>query len=288
MSSPHLTGHQPEQPARSCAPSNVCGANEASAEARELLQEVPVERRPKHIAVIMDGNGRWANQQGKPRVEGHLRGVESVRTVMEACRDFGVEILTLYCFSSENWKRPPQELEFLMALLKQYLIAERENLVKNNLRLRIIGHRQGLPEEVLAEMDETLAACQHNDGMLLCLAINYGARSEIVAAVQKLAQRCVDGELQPAAIQEADVAAELFTQGLPDPDLLIRTSGEMRISNFLLWQISYAELWVTDTPWPEFDRLALAEAIRSYAGRQRRFGGLESPGSEKLQSEESD
>ena len=245
-------------------------------ESKELLADVPLEKRPKHIAVIMDGNGRWAQSQGKPRIEGHLRGVEAVRTTMEACKELGVEVLTLYCLSSENWKRPAQELEFLMALLREYLIGERENLVKNNLKLRIIGRREQLPDEVLDEMEKTLEACRDNDGMTLCLAINYGARREIVDAVRTLAKKAVAGEIQAADIEEATISAALYTEGLQDPDLLIRTSGELRISNFLLWQISYAELWVTDTLWPEFDRLTLAEAIRDFATRKRRFGGLDS------------
>lgn len=244
----------------------------------DSLQDIPLEKRPKHIAVIMDGNGRWAVRQGKERVEGHLRGVESVRNVMEACKDFGVEALTLYCFSSENWKRPAHELEFLMELLKRYLIAERQSLVENNLRVRIIGRREGLPEEVLEEIDRTLEACASNDGMTLCLAINYGARTEIMDAVRAIAERTACGKLDPQAIDEQCIADSLYTKGIPDPDLLVRTSGEMRISNFLLWQISYAEIFVTNILWPEFGREELAEAIRAYAGRKRRFGGLDASG----------
>ena len=247
----------------------------------DLQFEVPIEQRPKHIAVIMDGNGRWAQQQNLPRIEGHLRGVEAVRRVMEACREFGIEVLTLYCLSSENWKRPPQELEFLMALLREYLIAERDSLVENNLRLKIIGRRERLPQDVQVEMDRTLDACRANDGMILCLAINYGSRTEIVEAIQQISAEVQAGSLACESITEDLVSDRLYTAGIRDPDLLIRTSGEMRISNFLLWQISYAEIWVSQTLWPEFDREHLAEAIRDYAGRSRRFGGLES---EKAQS----
>jgi len=236
--------------------------------------DVPLEQRPKHIAIIMDGNGRWAEQQGLPRFEGHLRGVDSVRTVMEACRDFGIEALTLYCLSSENWKRPPQELEFLMALLREYLIAERESLVKHNLQMRIIGRRERLPADVQEEMDRTVEACRDNDGMTLCLAINYGARAELVDAIRDIAGKVVHGECSPDTIDEDLISKSLYTAGMPDPDLLIRTSGEMRISNFLLWQISYAEIWVTQTPWPDFGRVQLAAAIRDFANRSRRFGGL--------------
>ena len=232
------------------------------------------ERTPKHIAIIMDGNGRWAQQQGLPRIEGHLRGVESVRRIMEACRDLGVEVLTLYCLSSENWKRPAQELEFLMALLREYLIAERDTLVKNNLRLKIIGRRERLPTEVQSEMDHTIEACSQNTGMTLCLAINYGARAELVDSFRRLAERVATGDLKPCDISEESIDGTLYTAGLPDPDLLIRTSGEMRISNFLLWQISYSELWVTEIAWPEFERQHLEEAMREFSSRKRRFGGL--------------
>lgn len=237
---------------------------------------VPLERRPKHVAVIMDGNGRWAEQQRLPRIEGHLRGVEAVRRTMEACKELGVETLTLYCLSSENWKRPAQELEFLMALLREYLIGERESLVENNLQLKIIGRRERLPQEVQVEMDRTLEACRTNTGMTLVLAINYGSRSEIVDAVTAIARRVQAGEVACDQISEELVSEHLYTAALPDPDLLIRTSGEMRISNFLLWQISYAEIWVTQTLWPEFGRQHLVEAINDYACRNRRYGGLKS------------
>lgn len=222
----------------------------------------------------MDGNGRWAKQHNLPRGEGHLRGVESVRRTMEACRDLGVQVLTLYCLSSENWKRPASELEFLMALLKQYLIAEREQLVSNNLRLRIIGERDRIPAEVQAEMDLSVEACSKNDGMTLCLAINYGSRREIVRAIQRIADKVSRGELRSNAINEQLVSDHLDTAGLPDPDLLVRTSGEMRISNYLLWQISYSELWVTPTLWPDFGKEHLVAAVHEFASRDRRFGGL--------------
>ena len=246
----------------------------STSESDELLAGIPLDRRPKHVAVIMDGNGRWAQQQGLARVEGHLRGVQSVRNVMEGCRDFGIEVLTLYCLSSENWKRPANELEFLMQLLREYLIAERENLVENNLRVRIIGTRDRLPDEVQAEMDKTLEACANNTGMTLCLAINYGARQELIDAVKEICLGVQDGTLNANELDEGVIDRHLYTAGLPDPDLLIRTSGEMRISNFLLWQISYSELWVTETLWPEFGKEQLAEAIAEFASRKRRFGGL--------------
>ena len=222
----------------------------------------------------MDGNGRWAKKHNLPRGEGHVRGVESVRRTMEACRDLGVQVLTLYCLSSENWKRPASELEFLMALLKQYLIAEREQLVANNLRLRIIGERDRIPAEVQAEMDLSVEACSKNDGMTLCLAINYGSRREIVRAIQRIADKVSSGELTSNEINEQLVSDHLDTSGLPDPDLLVRTSGEMRISNYLLWQISYSELWVTPTLWPDFGKEHLIAAVNEFASRDRRFGGL--------------
>ena len=198
----------------------------------------------------------------------------SGRATMEACQKFGVEVLTLYCLSSENWKRPKEELDFLMALLCEYLIGERENLVSKNLKLRILGRQDQLPTEVRAEIARTVQACSGNSGMTLCLAINYGARSEIIDACKSLVSDVVDGKLTIDQIDESHLDQRLYTSGLPEPDLLIRTSGEMRISNFLLWQISYAELWVTDTHWPDFDGTKLAEAIQDYARRQRRFGGL--------------
>ncbi len=249
--------------------------NELKNAAAETLS-VPLERRPKHVAVIMDGNGRWAEQQNLPRIEGHLRGVDAVRRTMEACQDFGIETLTLFCLSSENWKRPAQELEFLMALLREYLIGERESLLENNLQLKIIGRRERLPQEVQIEMDRTLEACRNNNGMTLVLAINYGSRTEIVDAMTAIARRVQAGEVECDAITEEMVGQNLYTASIPDPDLLIRTSGEMRISNFLLWQISYAEIWVTATLWPEFARQHLAEAIQDYAARDRRYGGLQS------------
>jgi undecaprenyl diphosphate synthase len=230
--------------------------------------------RPRHIAIIMDGNGRWAQQRGLPRIEGHRQGVTSVRRITEHCARLGVEQLTLYCLSSENWRRPAAELDFLMHLLEQYMIEERALLMRERIRVALIGRRDGLPEATLAAMDRTVAMCAANDGMRLCLAVNYGGRGEIVAAAQKLAEEARAGSLDPATIDEELFAARLDTAGMPDPDLLIRTASEMRISNFLLWQISYAELWVTDATWPDFTEAHLDEAIAAFAGRDRRFGGL--------------
>jgi undecaprenyl diphosphate synthase len=231
-------------------------------------------RLPAHIAVIMDGNGRWAEQRGLPRFEGHARGAQSVRTTVEECCRLGVGQLTLYCLSSENWKRPPQELEFLMALLEQYLLQERAEIQEQNIRFRVIGRREGLPERVLREIDESVRLSAGNTGMVLCLAINYGGRTELVDAVRALARDVEAGRRAADAIDESAVGDALYTAGMPDPDLLVRTAGEMRVSNFLLWQISYAELWVTERCWPDFDRATLHQALRDYAARERRFGGL--------------
>jgi undecaprenyl diphosphate synthase len=231
-------------------------------------------RLPRHIAVIMDGNGRWAGQRGLPRVEGHRRGVKSVRTIIEECCALGVGQLTLYCLSSENWKRPQTELDFLMTLLQKYLIDERAEIMEQNIRFTVIGRREGLPDDVLREIDENIRMSQDNTGMVLCLAINYGGRTELVDAVRALAEQVRQGKLDPDDIDEMTVSEALYTAGMADPDLLIRTAGEMRVSNFLLWQISYAELWVTDKCWPDFDRTTLHAALRDYATRERRFGGL--------------
>jgi undecaprenyl diphosphate synthase len=237
---------------------------------------VPRERRPRHIAVIMDGNGRWAQQRNLPRIEGHRRGVASVRAAVEECAQLQIEQLTLYCLSSENWKRPRHELEFLMHLLEQYMIEERSTIMGNNIVVQIIGRRDGIPDNVQREMDKTIELSASNTGTRLCLAINYGGRAEMVDAVRKIASRIQTGELTPEEITESCISNHLYTAGMPDPDLLIRTAGEMRVSNFLLWQISYAELWVTDRCWPEFREEDLHQAISEFAARDRRFGGLQS------------
>jgi len=238
------------------------------------LAAVPRERWPRHIAVIMDGNGRWAQRQNLPRIEGHRRGVASVRRTTEECARLGIEQLTLYCLSSENWKRPQQEIDFLMHLLEQYMIEERTTIMDNNLRVRMIGRREGIPDQVLRELDKTVDMSAANAGMWLNLAVNYGGRAELVDAVRAIGSEIAEGRLAPLDIDESTIADHLYTAGLDDPDLLVRTAGELRISNFLLWQISYAEIWVTDRCWPEFDEATLHEAIRNYAERNRKFGGL--------------
>ncbi|MFM8413839.1 MAG: isoprenyl transferase [Planctomycetota bacterium] len=232
---------------------------------------------PRHVAIIMDGNGRWAQRRGLPRIEGHRQGVTSVRRITEHCVRLGIEQLTLYCLSSENWRRPEAELSFLMQLLGHYMVEERELLMRQRVRVSVIGRREGLPAGTLADVDRTIELCSANDGMRLCLAVNYGSRAEIVAAARSLARDAAAGRLDPDAIDEAAFAARLDTAGMPDPDLLIRTAGEMRVSNFLLWQISYAELWVTEVPWPEFAEEHLDAALADYARRDRRFGGIVQP-----------
>ena len=229
---------------------------------------------PRHLAVIMDGNGRWAQARGLPRIEGHRRGVAAVRAVIESCSRLNMQQLTLYCFSSENWKRPLLEQKLLMQLLEQYLIEERAEIMRQNLQFAVIGRRDALGESVNREIDETYARARDNTGMRLCLAINYGSRSEIADAVQSIAREVAAGRIDPASIDESTVEAHLYTAGMPDPDLVIRTAGEMRVSNYLLWQISYSELWVTEKCWPEFGQEELIAALSNFAQRDRRFGGL--------------
>lgn len=229
---------------------------------------------PRHIAIIMDGNGRWASRRGFPRIEGHRQGVNSVRTVVEESTRLGIEQLTLYCLSSENWKRPALELNLLMQLLKKFVIGEREEIMRQNIRFTTIGRRSDLPKDVLAEVDKTINESRENTGMQLCLALNYGSRSEIVDAVKSIVSEVEQGNLKEDEINEELISSHLYTAGMPDPDLVIRTAGEMRVSNFLLWQISYAELWVTETYWPDFAVADFWQALRDFAARDRRFGGL--------------
>jgi len=238
------------------------------------LADIPPERRPRHIAIIMDGNGRWAQRRNLPRIEGHRRGVASVRRTVEEAARLGLAQVTLYCLSSENWKRPQPELDFLMHLLEQYMIEERTTIMEQNIRVSVIGRRDGIPAATLEEMDKTVQMSAANSGTRLCLAINYGARGEIIDAVKSLAGDVLGGDLSPDEIDEEQFESHLYTAGMVDPDLLIRTAGEMRISNFLLWQISYAELWVTERCWPEFEIEDLHGAIRDFAARDRKFGGL--------------
>ncbi|MDA0659673.1 MAG: isoprenyl transferase [Planctomycetota bacterium] len=240
----------------------------------ETIPWQPPSVLPRHIAVIMDGNGRWAQKQDRPRIEGHRHGVASVRRTVEECVRLNIAQLTLYCLSSENWKRPQLELDFLMHLLEQYMIEERSLLMQQGVRVSVIGRRDGIPDSVMGEIETTIEMTSRNDRTRLCLAINYGGRSELVDAVRTIARQVRDNRLDPDSIDEQVIAQSLYTANMPDPDLLIRTAGEMRISNFLLWQISYAELWVTEKTWPEFEVSDLQAALVEYAKRERRFGGL--------------
>jgi len=229
---------------------------------------------PAHVAVIMDGNGRWAKQRGLPRIEGHRNGAESVRAIVRAAGEVGIKYLTLYAFSVENWNRPKDEVDTLMKYLARYLKTEVGDLMKNNVRLEIIGQIYRLPEFVQEQLEKTRATLARNNGLTAVLALSYGGRQEIVEAVRDIAAKVQQGKLEPAEINEQVVAQHLYTRHLPDPDLLIRTSGEMRVSNFLLWQISYAELVVTPTLWPDFRKAQFFEALEEYARRHRRFGGV--------------
>lgn len=244
----------------------------------KLVPDVHPARVPRHIAVIMDGNGRWAAERGFPRIFGHRNGASAVREVVETCGVLGVEVLTLYSFSSENWKRPTEEVEALMAMCVLYCDGEREALVRENIRVRVIGRREGLPTDVLGALERVQEATAGCTGPMLCLAINYGSRDEIVDATRAIAAKVRAGELDPGAIDDGVFAANLYTAGIPDPDLLIRTAGEMRVSNYLLWQISYAELHVAEVCWPDFGAERLCEAVRDFASRKRRFGGLDGEG----------
>jgi undecaprenyl diphosphate synthase len=233
-------------------------------------------RLPKHIAIIMDGNGRWARRRHLPRVAGHRAGVAAVRSTVETAARIGIPALTLYAFSEENWKkRPRSEVDFLMRLLCRYLKAEVKTLNGNNIRLEYIGRQHELPENVRREMEEASAATRANTGMVLTLALNYSARSEIVDAFHALAEAAArNGGLDHFQVDEQTVSEHLYTRGLPDPDLVVRTSGEMRLSNFLLWQLAYAEIYVTQTLWPDFRGVQLLEGIEEYQRRERRYGGL--------------
>ena len=242
--------------------------------------DIPKERIPRHIAIIMDGNGRWAVRRNLERVRGHQQGAKTVRTVVTECANLrknagGPDYLTLYSFSLENWKRPASEVSFLMEMYIEYLRSERATMMEHNIRFRQIGRLDHLPDPVLDEMAITLDQTKDNDGLTLVLALNYGSRAEIVDGVRAIAERVRAGTLDPRDISEETISQSLYTAGMPDPDLLIRTAGEMRVSNYLLWQISYAELWVSPKFWPDFDVPELHAAIHAFAARNRRFGGLD-------------
>lgn len=232
------------------------------------------DRIPRHIAVIMDGNGRWAQQQGRPRTFGHQAGAKTLKTILRYCGQLGVEALTAYAFSTENWKRPLTEVNFIMELFSSYLDSEVAELDANNVRLRFSGDSSRLAPALQRKMGEAVRALEHNSGIVLNLAVNYGGRAELLRAVQAIAAQVQAGKLRLEDIDEACVEGQLYTAGLPAPDLLIRTGGDLRVSNFLLWQIAYAELWTTPVYWPDFTPQLLEEAIAAYQGRERRYGGL--------------
>ena len=229
---------------------------------------------PRHVAVIMDGNGRWAKSRHLPRIEGHRRGADSVREIIRTAGDVGIKYLTLYAFSAENWNRPKDEVNALMKYLVHYLKTETKDLNKNNVRLEAIGQIHRLPDNVQEQLDKAIATLSKNNGLTLILALSYGSRIEIVEAVRAISEKVKSGKLESADINEKIISENLWTRNVPDPDLLIRTSGEMRVSNFLLWQISYAELVITPTFWPDFKRAQFFAALEEYAKRHRRFGGI--------------
>jgi undecaprenyl diphosphate synthase len=240
-----------------------------------LAEAIDPDRLPAHIAIIMDGNGRWARRRNLPRVAGHRAGIEPVRTTVETCSRLGIQALTLYAFSVENWKRPRTEVDMLWRLLRIYLRRELPELMRNDVRFTCMGRLDGLPPQVRQDLENSIDATARNNGLRLNVAINYSGRSELVDAVNAILEDArLEGRLRDLRIDEESIAARLYTAGLPDPDLLIRTSGEKRVSNFLLWQIAYAELYVTNTLWPDFRRAGLLDAILDYQKRDRRFGGL--------------
>jgi len=240
--------------------------------ALQLPADLQKERLPRHVAVIMDGNGRWAKQRGLPRFMGHRRGVDALKSLLRCCRDWGVEALTAYAFSTENWGRPSEEVEFLMTLFERVLRQELREMMQEDVRIRFVGNLNVLPRSLQAEIERSVAETANNSGIQFTVATNYGGRQEILQACRSIAQKVQQGLLNPDEIDEAMFDRHLYTAGICDPDLLIRTSGEMRLSNFLLWQMAYAEIYVTDTLWPDFDRTQFHQALSAYQQRDRRFG----------------
>ncbi len=238
------------------------------------MADLEADRLPQHVAIIMDGNGRWAQRRHLPRIAGHRAGVQSARTVIETCARLNIPALTLYAFSMENWRRPKAETDFLMRLLREYLRKELPVIHRNNIRLLVIGRSDQLPAAVLKDVDRAMEQTAGNTGMKLAVALNYGGRAELVDAFNRILQRRGQNGQPPVPVDEEMISQNLYTAGLPDPDLLVRTSGEMRVSNFLLWQIAYAEIYVTETLWPDFTRAQLYEALLEFQKRERRYGGL--------------
>ncbi len=243
---------------------------------KPALQDLPVDldvqRLPRHVAVIMDGNGRWANQRGLPRIMGHRRGVDTLKSLLRCCKDWGIEALTAYAFSTENWGRPLEEVEFLMTLFERVLRRELDEMMAEGVQIQFVGDLQALPTSLQSEIQRAVEATKRNSGIQLIVATNYGGRWEILQACRQIAVQVQQGKLAVEEIDESLFASHLYTAGICDPDLLIRTSGEMRVSNFLLWQMAYAELYVTDTLWPDFDRTEFHLALQNFQQRHRRFG----------------
>lgn len=239
------------------------------------IETLTSKQLPTHIAIIMDGNGRWAKKHLLSRIKGHEKGAEAVRTVVRTCREIGIPVLTLYAFSTENWERPKSEIAALMRLLKRFLESELNEMQQNNIRLGTIGQIERLPASIRKTLNDVIAQTRNNDGLLLNLALSYGGRAEIVRMVQSIAARVKAAQIDPTEITEKDVCNHLYTSGMTDPDLLIRTSGEFRISNFLLWQIAYAEIFVTETLWPDFSREEFVHILKNYQERERRFGRID-------------
>ncbi|MFN6565980.1 di-trans,poly-cis-decaprenylcistransferase [Nostoc minutum NIES-26] len=243
-------------------------------ELQELPPDLKRELLPKHVAVIMDGNGRWAKLQGLPRIMGHKRGVDALKDLLRCCRDWGIQALTAYAFSTENWKRPQEEVDFLMTLFQRVLRQELREMVEENVQIQFVGNLHALPRSLQAEISRSMEATKNNRGIRFSVATNYGGRQEILQACRAIAKKVQQGLLQPDEIDEEVFERHLYTAGITDPDLLIRTSGEMRLSNFLLWQMAYGEIYITDTLWPDFDRTEFHQALCAYQQRERRFGKI--------------
>jgi len=265
-----VSQHTPSSKTLHVAASHPLGT--VTAEEAYLLEKLDLSQLPRHLAVIMDGNGRWAQKRHLPRIAGHKAGTETARTTIETCARLKIEALTLYAFSVENWRRPKTETDFLMQLLREYLRQEMPLIQRNNIRMRFLGRADDLPEGVQRDTREAEADTAKNTGMVLCVALNYGGRAEIVDAVNEILRERSDKNGE--RVTEEEFAERMYTAGLPDPDLLVRTSGEMRVSNFLLWQIAYAEIYVTETLWPDFSRARLLEAFVDFQKRERRYGGI--------------
>lgn len=246
----------------------------AKSEQEKRTEDVKLENVPRHVAIIMDGNGRWAKKRGLPRIAGHREGMSVINKIVKKANEFGVEVLTLYAFSTENWKRPKNEVDFLMRLPERYLSVELPKLIAENVKVRLMGCKESLPQHTINAVDNAIEQTKNNTGLVLNFALNYGSRDEIVSAIQNIANEVSLGNLDPKQITDQVVASHLMTNGLRDPDLLIRTSGEIRLSNFMLWQLAYTEFWFTDVLWPDFNEEHFLEALQVYQQRTRRYGGI--------------